>query len=232
MKWKVGDTTITKIQEIVYPEFDDVIPAATPEVVKQVKWLFPHFVTDDGHLSLSIHSLIVDTPGATLIVDTCIGNDRDRNPFEVMHMLSTILYGRHDRLGLSPRWCGLCAVHASASRPRRLEYADSVDGKWVPTFPTRRTSWAKKELDFWGSIDETATRTTSCSCNAGYSNGFGAAGTRCRSRETGRRSGRGLRGRASHSDTGAHPGALFRSDRIGGRNRDDHRRLHPPPDPV
>ena len=26
MKWKVGDTTITKLEEIVYPEFPDVIP--------------------------------------------------------------------------------------------------------------------------------------------------------------------------------------------------------------
>ena len=78
MKWKVGDTTITKITEIVYPEFSDVIPAATPDVVKKVQWLFPHFVTPEGKLSLSIHSLIVDTPGATLVVDTCIGNDRNR----------------------------------------------------------------------------------------------------------------------------------------------------------
>ncbi len=37
MKWKVGDTTITKLEEIVYPEFPDVIPAATPDVVKKVK---------------------------------------------------------------------------------------------------------------------------------------------------------------------------------------------------
>ena len=48
MKWKVGDTTITKITEIIYPEFSDVIPAATPDVVKKVKWLFPHFVTPEG----------------------------------------------------------------------------------------------------------------------------------------------------------------------------------------
>ena len=41
LKWKVGDTTITKLEEITYPEFSDVIPAATPEVVKQIQWLFP-----------------------------------------------------------------------------------------------------------------------------------------------------------------------------------------------
>ena len=30
MKWKIGDVTITKITEIVYPEFSDVIPGRHP----------------------------------------------------------------------------------------------------------------------------------------------------------------------------------------------------------
>ena len=37
LQWKVGDTTITKITEIAYPDFPDLIPAATPEVVKKVQ---------------------------------------------------------------------------------------------------------------------------------------------------------------------------------------------------
>lgn len=53
MKWTVGDTTITKITEVTYPDFPDLIPAATPEVVKKVPWLFPHFVTPEGKLSVS-----------------------------------------------------------------------------------------------------------------------------------------------------------------------------------
>ena len=36
MHWQIGDTKITKIEEIVYPEFSDVLPTATPEVVKKV----------------------------------------------------------------------------------------------------------------------------------------------------------------------------------------------------
>src|SRR5258708_19972418 len=80
MKWKVGDVTITKITEVVYPDFSDVIPTATPDVVKKVQWLFPHFVTPEGKLTFSIHSLIVDTQTAKLVVDPCIGNDRNREP--------------------------------------------------------------------------------------------------------------------------------------------------------
>ena len=41
MKWKVGDATITKITEITYPEFPDLIPAATPEAVKKVSGYSP-----------------------------------------------------------------------------------------------------------------------------------------------------------------------------------------------
>ncbi len=155
MKWKVGDTTITKLEEIVYPEFSDVIPAATPELVKTVKWLFPHFVTDQGLLSLSIHSLIVDTPAATLVVDTCIGNGRDRNPFEVMHMLSTNYLEDMKSLGYQPEGIDyvLCThLHLDHVGWNTL----LVDGQWVPTCPYASYLMGKKELEFWGSADANA----------------------------------------------------------------------------
>lgn len=152
MKWKVGDITITRIQEIVYPEFSDVIPAATPEVVKQVKWLFPHFVTDEGQLSLSIHSLIVETPGATLVVDTCIGNGRDRNPFEVMHMLSTSYMEDMIAAGYHPD--GVDYVLCTHLHLDHVGWnTQLVDGKWVPTFANAEYLFGTKELEFWGSID-------------------------------------------------------------------------------
>jgi len=152
LKWKVGDITITKLQEIVYPEFSDVIPAATPEVVKQVKWLFPHFVTEEGHLSLSIHSLIVDTPSAKLIVDTCIGNDRDRNPFDVMHMLSTSYLEDMQAAGYQPE--GIDYVLCTHLHLDHVGWnTRRVNGKWVPTFPNASYLWGKADMDFWGSID-------------------------------------------------------------------------------
>jgi glyoxylase-like metal-dependent hydrolase (beta-lactamase superfamily II) len=155
MKWKVGDTTITKLEEIVYPEFSDVIPAATPDVVKKVKWLFPHFVTPEGHLSLSIHSLIVDTPGATLIVDTCIGNERDRNPFEVMHMLSTSYMEDMIAAGYHPD--GVDYVLCTHLHLDHVGWnTKKVGNKWVPTFPNASYLMGKKDLDFWGKASPNA----------------------------------------------------------------------------
>lgn len=149
MKWQIGDTTITKIEEIVYPEFSDVIPAATPEVVKQVKWLFPHFVTEEGLLSLSIHSLIIETPSAKLIVDTCIGNDRDRNPFEVMHMLSTSYMEDMKAAGYHPD--GIDFVLCTHLHLDHVGWnTHLVNGKWVPTFPNASYLFGKQDLEFWG----------------------------------------------------------------------------------
>lgn len=155
MKWKVGDTTITKITEIVYPEFSDVIPAATPEVVKKVQWLFPHFVTPEGKLSLSVHSLIVDTPGAKLVVDTCIGNDRNRDPLAVMSNLSTSYLEDMIAAGYQPE-----SINYVLCTHLHLDHVGwntrLVNGKWVPTFPNASYLMDKKEIELFGSIDEKA----------------------------------------------------------------------------
>ena len=153
MKWNIGDIRVTRIQEVVFPKFSDVIPAATPEVVKQIKWLFPHFVTEDGHLSLSIHSLIVETPQDKLVVDTCVGNSRPREPFVGFHMLATDYM--KDML-------------AEGYEPGEIDYVlcthlhvdhvgwntQLVDGKYVPTFPNASYLMGKQDLEFWGNVDE------------------------------------------------------------------------------
>lgn len=164
MKWKVGDVTITKITEIIYPEFSDVIPAATPDVVKKVQWLFPHFVTPEGKLSLSIHSLIVDTPTAKLVVDTCIGNDRNREPMSVMSNLATSYLEDMIAAGYKPESIDyvLCThLHLDhVGWNTRL-----VNGKWAPTFP--KASY-RKNSRFTATLIRTRKK-ISRRCNDAYS---------------------------------------------------------------
>ncbi|MEO2174233.1 MAG: MBL fold metallo-hydrolase [bacterium] len=152
MKWSIGDFTVTRIQEVVFPEFSDVIPSATPEVVKQIKWLFPHFVTEDGYLSLSIHSLIVETPDNKLVVDTCIGDDRPRLPFEGFHMLATNYMQDMLSEGYTPQEMDyvLC-THLHVDHVGWN--TQLVNGKYVPTFPNAKYLMGRQDLEFWGSID-------------------------------------------------------------------------------
>ena len=153
MHWQIGDTKITKVEEIVYPEFSDVLPTATPEVVKQVEWLFPHFVTPEGMLSLSIHALIVDTPGATVVVDTCIGNDRNRAPLDIMSNLSTSFLDDMKAAGYDPD--GIDYVMCTHLHLDHVGWNTKlVDGKWVPTFPNASYLMDQKELELFGNIDD------------------------------------------------------------------------------
>jgi len=78
-KWNVGDITITRVVEIeVAGGTKFLLPDATPEAVRDFKWMAPHFMTPDGHLIMSVHALVIDTGDRKIIVDTCIGNDKER----------------------------------------------------------------------------------------------------------------------------------------------------------
>ncbi len=82
LSWKIGDVTITRLVEqefpVVYSDKHPFMPDARPEALEAIPWLYPHYVTDEGYLRLSIHALLVDAPGLRLVVDTCVGNDRPR----------------------------------------------------------------------------------------------------------------------------------------------------------
>jgi hypothetical protein len=76
-KWRIGDVTVTKVVELeVTGGSRFLLPQATPEVIKPIAWLRPHFADENGRLTLSIHSFVVEAPGQRIIVDTCLGNDK------------------------------------------------------------------------------------------------------------------------------------------------------------
>ena len=56
-----------------------ILPQATPEEVLKMPWLIPHFADEAGKLIMSIHAILIETPSHKMIVDTCIGNDKERN---------------------------------------------------------------------------------------------------------------------------------------------------------
>ncbi len=77
MKWKIGDVTVTKIVELeVTGGSRFILPQATYEVVVPIGWLQPHFADERGRLKMSIHALVVETPDRRIVVDTCLGNDK------------------------------------------------------------------------------------------------------------------------------------------------------------
>src|ERR1700691_361891 len=80
MQWRIGDVTVTKIVELeVTGGSRFLLPQATYEEILPIAWLRPHFADERGRLKMSIHALVVETPSRRIIVDTCLGNDKQRD---------------------------------------------------------------------------------------------------------------------------------------------------------
>lgn len=79
--FQVGDVKISRIIESEGPwDGTFLLPEATGEnVKKETDWLYPTFADERGKLRMSIHSIVLESQGKRIIVDTCIGNDKVRS---------------------------------------------------------------------------------------------------------------------------------------------------------
>ncbi|PQA87687.1 MBL fold metallo-hydrolase [Marinicaulis flavus] len=149
MKWRIGDITVTRIVDMEEPHADGafLMPDATREAVAAIDWLRPNFADEEGNIKMSFHAFVVETPSVTIMVDTCIGSDKDRGGGP-MDKLKTPFLENLAAAGFSPEDIDvvLCThLHIDhVGWNTRL-----VDGRWVPTFPKARYLMGRTEFDFW-----------------------------------------------------------------------------------
>jgi glyoxylase-like metal-dependent hydrolase (beta-lactamase superfamily II) len=148
-KWQVGEVTITKVVELeTVGGAGWILPDATPQACREIDWLKPHFMDDAGELKFSVHALVIDTPGRRIVVDTCVGNDKERMPYRDWHRLQGSFLEDFAAAGFSPDSVDnvLCThLHVDHVGWNTM----LVDGKWVPTFPRARYLIAADEFNFW-----------------------------------------------------------------------------------
>src|SRR5207302_8294207 len=66
-----------------------ILPQATREAVLPIGWLQPDFADELGRLKMSIHALVVETPSRRIVVDTCLGNDKENRRIPTWNRLQT-----------------------------------------------------------------------------------------------------------------------------------------------
>ena len=151
MTFQVGDMTIHRLIEAVRPvrPILDFFPNLTPELLKEnASWLRPDSLDDQDRIVLTFQSYIVRTRHHTILVDSCVGNEKNRP--------GTHWHQKNDR-----NW-----MNALATADVKVEDIDYVlcthlhvdhggwntrleNGRWVPTFPNARYLFSEKELAFW-----------------------------------------------------------------------------------
>jgi len=103
-----------------------------------------------GNLIMSIHALVVDTGNRRIIVDTCIGNDKQR-PIPAWSNLQTSFLQDLDSAGY-PRE-SIDTVLCTHLHVDHVGWNTMlVDNQWVPTFPNARYLLAEKEWRHWDSV--------------------------------------------------------------------------------
>jgi glyoxylase-like metal-dependent hydrolase (beta-lactamase superfamily II) len=151
LTWTIGDITITRLVESSgtgpMGGADSFLSEAYPHVLKTIDWLIPDFVNEEGHARFSLHALLVQTPTYRLIVDTCVGNDKDRvMPF--FNKLSTSFLADLEALGWSRDSVdGVLCTHLHVDHVGWNTML--VDGQWVPTFPKAQYFIARSEYLHW-----------------------------------------------------------------------------------
>jgi glyoxylase-like metal-dependent hydrolase (beta-lactamase superfamily II) len=153
LSWHVGRVKVTRLVEMDLPVPASVIPQATAEELRKLAWLYPHFVSeDDSILKLSVHALLVETPGFKLVVDTCVGNDRPRE-ITGGEPLATPFLQHLDEA----RWSrdGVDVVVCTHLHVDHVGWNTMLEnGRWTPTFPKARYLIGRREFEFWSAHDD------------------------------------------------------------------------------
>jgi glyoxylase-like metal-dependent hydrolase (beta-lactamase superfamily II) len=126
-----------------------LLPDAEPEQVERHRaWLVPHFLDERGRFRQSIHAFVIRAPGLTALVDTCVGNDKDRGGRPPFHMMRTSFLEDLAAAGVVPESVDLVlCTHLHVDHVgwnTRLQ-----NGRWVPTFPRARHLFTRREWEHW-----------------------------------------------------------------------------------
>ncbi len=146
---RLGDIDVRRVEELIWtisPRF--LFPQLAYEDFEPYRErLVPHFSTEALKMRLSIHTFVVRTPHHTILVDTCIGNDRRRDVPLWDHMHTDYL-DRLARAGVEPEEVDyVFCTHMHVDHVgwnTRLE-----NGRWVPTFPNARYLFHRTEWAHW-----------------------------------------------------------------------------------
>ena len=155
MTFKAGDATIHRIIEMEFgftPALE-FLPNLTKEVLDANRsWMHPAALDANDNLVLCFQSYVVKTGKHNILVDSCVGNDKERTARPLWHKKKDDAF----MTGLAA--AGLTVNDIDFVLCTHL-HVDHIgwntrleNGRWVPTFPKARYIFSKTELDFW--LDE------------------------------------------------------------------------------
>ena len=153
LRHAVGDLTIHRIieQETTFLPALELLPALTPDLLAANRsWMQEDGALDANDvLILCFQSYIVKTPHHTILIDSCIGNDKPRPLRPKWNMKTDNTYMRMLAIaGFAVE--DIDFVMCTHLHVDHVGWNTRLQGdRWVPTFPNARYIFGKDEFDYW-----------------------------------------------------------------------------------
>jgi glyoxylase-like metal-dependent hydrolase (beta-lactamase superfamily II) len=149
---KLNDISIQRIveQETALAPITGLFPDLTPELLAENRaWLQPTALDEHDTMKITVQSYLVRTPHHTILIDSCVGNDKERPGRPAWNRKTDTTF--------------LTNLAAAGVAVEEIDYVmcthlhvDHVgwntrlqDGRWVPTFPRARYVFGATEYAHW-----------------------------------------------------------------------------------
>jgi glyoxylase-like metal-dependent hydrolase (beta-lactamase superfamily II) len=136
-------------QEGAWFDAFNFFPGLTRELFEENRsWLEPRYF-QDSKIVLCVQSYLVRTPHHNILVDSCVGNHKQRPARPMWNMIESDRYEKNlaaAGVNVNDIDYVMCThLHVDhVGWNTRLE-----NGRWVPTFPKAKYLFADRELAFW-----------------------------------------------------------------------------------
>jgi glyoxylase-like metal-dependent hydrolase (beta-lactamase superfamily II) len=151
--FQLGDLTIHRVIEEERPLFDplEFFPGLTKDVLAENRgWLEPAALDPaTGKLKLCIQSYIIRTLHHTILVDSCVGNHKQRPTRPFWHEKSDDTWERN----LAATGYSVADIDYVMCTHLHVDHVGwntrLENGRWVPTFPKARYIFGEREYAYW-----------------------------------------------------------------------------------
>ncbi|MFE5703531.1 MBL fold metallo-hydrolase [Rhodococcus koreensis] len=152
--FRLGDMVVHRLVEAVEPFLPafEMLPDLTPKILEENSdWLGPSDLNEEGRFLITYQCYIVRTPHHVILVDSCLGNHKER-PRPEWHMRTDDTFLRSlGEVGL--RVTDIDFVLCTHLHGDHVGWnTQLVDGRWVPVFPNARYVFQQKEVEATAAI--------------------------------------------------------------------------------
>jgi len=142
----VGPLEVSRVEEartffdagMFFPDLPRDAPA------RYASWLAPYFDIEAHRFPCIFQSFVVRHRKTTILIDTCIGNDKERPDFQLAHRLNNPYLDRLRAANCRPEDVDI--VLCTHFHVDHVGWNTRLDnGRWVPTFPNARYIFSRDE---------------------------------------------------------------------------------------